>query len=58
MVDSYLPKYVQTQAYVVLHECLQISVDVCLCVSCVSVRVCVDSAGCEGISNKAALAVM
>lgn len=66
MVDSYLAKYVQTQAYVVLHERLQISVDVrpttfvfvCVCVSCVSVRACLDSAGCEGISNKAALAVM
>lgn len=35
MVDSYSPKYVQTQAYVVLHKRLEISVDVCLCVSCV-----------------------
>lgn len=34
-------------------------VHVCICAcKCVHTRACVDNAGCQGISNKAALAVM
>ncbi len=58
----------QTFASICVNTSIRARAQMCVCIqcacmsmcehACVRVCVCVDSAGCQGISNKAALAVM